>query len=333
MSGIDIRGLLVAGGAFPIFQAWDAKGGLHIVKSIAARNALPLLYRVLDTDRTTIVYVEGGSFYRLISNPATENTTDSDWEEISLGSVIGTNQTLVGTWNVNNTNPALQDGSYSGDNGDYFFVNGAPSDTQVTIPGLFGGAQQTVKDGDTIVYTGDQFIVVRNNVAFNVPTELLVTQVVADISTRNALQRFTNMRVLVTDAGDDPQVSAGVSAEYIYLPNDGGADGAGFVRITNPGLSPSGQTITTTDNALVIEESGTYVYTGAGLGTWTLPELANTTKGAQIRIKNASSDEGDLIVQRGGGVDVILSTGDKTQTVVFYGDKMNIFIAADKWIL
>ena len=232
---MNIRGLFRSAGNFPIVRARDVQGGLIVVKSRSLRNAIPRAFRVLDANRTTLVYVEGGDLWRLINNPTTETTQDSDWQ-VAFQNNNGDPETLVGTWNVDNSDPVLTDAGALNRNGEYYFVRGAPNDSDVTITGLFEGETVTVKNGDMVVSAGTFWVVRRYDPQVTIPDELIVRQYVQDIAARNALDRWEGMSVVVKDAGGDPAVDSGVSAEYLYKPSSGDADGQGFVRILNPNL-------------------------------------------------------------------------------------------------
>lgn len=136
------------------------KGGIFIKKTKALRNAIGVLYRKLSSDTTTLCYVENDNIiYKLVNNPTTASTTDSDWEALSLSS---SSLTPVGNWNADNTDPALTDAGAAGREGEFYFVTGAPTATDVTHAGLFGGVVTSVSDGMYVVSVGTAWIVVSN---------------------------------------------------------------------------------------------------------------------------------------------------------------------------
>lgn len=141
-------------------------GGIRTVKTLAQRNAIPALYRYFSVEESTIVFVEDESqLYRLNNNPS-GTTANSDWTLITLGN-ISSSLTPIGTWNVNNTEPAITDEGAAGTNGSFYFVTGAPTPQDVTIAGLFEGATTTVVDGNMIISVGTRWVVVSNSTAWN----------------------------------------------------------------------------------------------------------------------------------------------------------------------
>lgn len=317
-------------GDFPIANSWQTKGGIFVVKSITERNKIPKSLRVLDNVRSTMAYVEGGDVYYLTTNPTTQGTTDADWD-IAIQSVPS-EQTLLGTWKSDNTSPILQDDGYTGQSGDYYIVSNTPSDESITHAGLFGDNTVTVIDGDQIIYSDNKWIVVRNKTVITIPSEGTVTQYVADIAARNALNVFQGMRVIVNDAGDDPNVNSGITAEYIYQPNDAGADGQGYVRLNNPNLVQPPVNLETTES-ITIEEPGYYIYTGAGQATFTLPAIADVNKNDEIKIKNRSSDQSTLIVQTANAGEMWRIDEAADGTAVYPQDKNLILTAESYWTI
>jgi hypothetical protein len=287
-----VRGLFESAGNFPIFRAQDAKGGMLIVKNKAARNAIPAQFRVLDTKRTTMCYIEGDDMYYLINNPPGNITADSDWA-VALAS--GQPEVLIGTWKDDNTDPVLQDTDSDGDNnGDYYFVRGAPTDKMVTHAGLFLGNTETIKNGDMIVSANGKWVVRRFDPNVFIPEELIVRQYVADITERDNLDRWEGMAVVVKDAGDDPNVQVGFSAEYLYKPSSGDADAQGFVHIINPNLNTAGQNIETA-TGITITGPGKYIYTGSGNDNFVLPDISTAMIGDEVWIKNLATNPGDVL--------------------------------------
>lgn len=132
-----------------LLNARYLKGGVFVRKTRAQRNQIGLLFRVLDGAFSTLCFVSAENIlYELISNPSTETTSDSDWK-ISLQ--IQSGLSPIGTWDVSNTDPELEDADAVGLNGSFYFVTGAASPVLVNFPELFGGASKTVKNGDLIV--------------------------------------------------------------------------------------------------------------------------------------------------------------------------------------
>jgi len=320
-----VRALLRSAGNYPIFQDWDKKGGMFIVKNKAARNAIPAQFRVLDTDRTTMCYVEGDEIYYLNNNPAGDLTADTDWE---IAVTKGVPETLIGTWKSDNTDPVLLDtDSTTDNNGDYYFVRGAPTDQMVTHTGLFEGNTETVKNGDMIVSAAGKWVVRRFDPQVNIPEELIVRQYVQDITERDNLDRWEGMAVVVKDIG------TGFSAEYLYKPSSVDADGQGFVLLTNPNLNPSGQVVITSDNALAITGPGIYVYVGAGDANWTIPSIGSAIQGGIIMCKNRSSDEGNLIINADAAGEIYDTDGTYDTKLIFPEDKFVSFIAETYWTI
>jgi hypothetical protein len=140
-------------------------GGVRIVKSKAQRNAIPYLYRSMNTEETTLCYVENdGQLWRLTNNPLGV-TSDSDWTLVTFGSV-STFQP-VGTWDPANLTPVLSDAGAAGRNGEFYFVTGSPTSQDVTISGLFGDETVTVVDGNLIVSVGSQWVVVASSLTWD----------------------------------------------------------------------------------------------------------------------------------------------------------------------
>lgn len=140
-------------------------GGVRMVKTIAHRNAIKYLYRFLDTQESMIVFVEAdNAFYKLINNPLTDTTSNTDWERLNLNGV--STFTPIGSWDSNNLDPVLTDAAASGRNGEFYFVKSTPSPIEVTYTNLFGGEETPVVDGNLIVSVGTRWIVVSNSVSW-----------------------------------------------------------------------------------------------------------------------------------------------------------------------
>src|SRR5690606_28258910 len=125
--------------------------------------SINLLRRKLDATTTTLAIVlDDNKIYRLINNPSTNTTTDSDWSEFTIGETSSFRP--IGEWDADNDNPVLQDTGALGLNGQFYFVTNAPTQRDVTYTGLFGGTTKTVTNGDLIVSVGDKWIVVTSSV-------------------------------------------------------------------------------------------------------------------------------------------------------------------------
>lgn len=130
------------------------KAGLFVTKTRDQRNStIRLLYRDNNQNTTTLCYVSADkALYELTGTVTTEDTTDSDWTRLDFG--VSDILIAKGTWNADNTTPALLDASAIGNGNDFYVVTGAATPTQVQVDGLFGGQEITVKDGDWIISNG-----------------------------------------------------------------------------------------------------------------------------------------------------------------------------------
>lgn len=146
-----------------LLQSHFLIGGIHVVQNKTQRNSINLLRRKLDATTTTLAIVlDDNKIYRLISNPTTNLTTDSNWQEFTLGETSSFRP--IGEWDADNDAPVLQDSGALGLNGQFYFVTNAPTQRNVTYTGLFGGITETVTNGDLIVSVGDKWIVVTSSV-------------------------------------------------------------------------------------------------------------------------------------------------------------------------
>jgi hypothetical protein len=206
-----IRGPLVPGGDYQAVDGKFVKGGFHAVLTLQQMLNMPSWLRILDAENTTVVYVANDNvLYELINEPGTPATTLTDWDVISIGGgdtdrVIN----LVGEWNADNTTPVLQDSGATGITGDAYVVIGAPSPTDVTHAGLFGGATKNVVNGDYVISVGTMWITLKTAVTWegiNKPqaiVDYVAGTVIAhthDISDINGLQDELNLKFIASSA-------------------------------------------------------------------------------------------------------------------------------------
>ena len=142
-----------------LIQNKYVKAGLFVVKTRAQRNSIiKTLYRTLDGETTTLCYVSADrAMYELISNPSSEGTTDQDWKILDFG--VSDIITFKGTWDFDNTTPALTDALAENEGNKYYITTGAPTPTVFQDPNLFGGQSVTIVDGDWIISNGEQWFV------------------------------------------------------------------------------------------------------------------------------------------------------------------------------
>jgi hypothetical protein len=139
------------------------KGTIFIKITRAQRNAIGPLFRSLQNDNTTAcLVIEDGVIYKLINNPTTQGTTDNDWAPAISVANADTQIIPIGTWDINNTSPVLQDIDANGINGNFYYVQGAPNKTDVTIPGLFQSNTIQVINNDWIISVGTYFVALSN---------------------------------------------------------------------------------------------------------------------------------------------------------------------------
>lgn len=149
-----------------LMQAQYLIGGVHVVMNKTQRNNINLLRRQLNATSTTLaVVLDEGRIYKLINNPNTTTTTDSDWEIFFIGETSSFRP--IGEWDADNDNPVLQDSGAFGINGQFYFVTNAPTQRDVTYAGLFDGQTETVVNGDLIVSVGDKWVVVTSSVTWD----------------------------------------------------------------------------------------------------------------------------------------------------------------------
>jgi hypothetical protein len=144
------------------------KGTIFIKITKAQRNAIGPLFRSLQNDNTTAcLVIEDGVIYKLINNPTTQDTTDSDWAPAISVANADTQIIPIGTWDITNTNPVLQDTDANGINGNFYYVQGAPNLTDVTIPGLFQNTTTQVINKDWILSVGTHFVALSNTTTWD----------------------------------------------------------------------------------------------------------------------------------------------------------------------
>jgi hypothetical protein len=144
------------------------KGTIFIKITRAQRNAIGPLFRSLQNDNTTAcLVIEDGVIYKLINNPTTQDTTDSDWAPAISVANADTQIIPIGTWDITNTNPVLQDTDANGINGNFYYVQGAPNLTDVTIPGLFQNTTTQVINKDWILSVGTHFVALSNTTTWD----------------------------------------------------------------------------------------------------------------------------------------------------------------------
>jgi hypothetical protein len=144
------------------------KGTIFIKITRAQRNAIGPSFRSLQNDNTTAcLVIEDGVIYKLVNNPATQNTTDGDWAPAISVANADTQIIPIGTWDITNTNPVLQDTDANGINGNFYYVQGAPNLTDVTIPGLFQNTTTQVINKDWILSVGTHFVALSNTTTWD----------------------------------------------------------------------------------------------------------------------------------------------------------------------
>lgn len=141
-------------------------GGIFVVRTLTQRNNIKLGYRKLNSTSTTLCLVaDTNQLYKLINEPNTQFTTNSDWALISLG-VTGS-LTPVGEWDPVINAPALTDAGALNRNGEFYFVINAGSGFLFQDPNLFINQAVTVYNGDWIVSIGERWTVLRPTVTWD----------------------------------------------------------------------------------------------------------------------------------------------------------------------
>lgn len=203
-----------------LLQAQYLIGGVHIVLNKTQRNNINFLRRKLDASTTTLAFVASENrIYKLINNPNTNTTSDSDWEVVSLGDTSAFRP--IGLWDADNDDPVLQDTDANGRNGQFYFVDNAPTQRNVTYTGLFGGQTETVVNGDLIVSVGDKWVVVSSSTTWG---SLQKPQVIDDyvngivISHTHMAADITDLNTLLDQKFDDSDL-ADLNIDFDLVPD------------------------------------------------------------------------------------------------------------------
>lgn len=206
------------------------QGTLFIKMTKAQRNNIPYLSRSLDSENTTAcLVVSEGTIYKLINNPVSNTTIDTDWD--SALSIATSSTQPIGQWDASNTNPILQDTDAAGINGKFYYVTGAPTLTDVTYPGLFLGQTTQVINDDWIMSVGTHFIRVRNTTVWD---NLNRPQVIIDyengtvIGHTHSINDITNLATTLAGKWDDNKL-ASLVLDFIDVP-DASIPNVAFLR-------------------------------------------------------------------------------------------------------
>jgi hypothetical protein len=142
---------------YSIFQ----KGGVFVTRSIARRNSIPVNRRQLDQDWSTVVMVitpPNVTMWRLINEPGTLYTTNSDWAKIETDLNLHSGLFMKGFWNPDNQSESIIFDNDPAQMGWFYVVTGVPEATQdIQIQGLFGGQITTVSNGGYVIYDGSKY--------------------------------------------------------------------------------------------------------------------------------------------------------------------------------
>ena len=207
------------------------KGTVFIKITKAQRNVIPLLSRSMEADNTTLCFVvNDNTFYKLVNNPAGDSTVDADWEPTNQvsggGSIIP-----VGQWDVSNTAPYLQDTDAIGINGQFYYVQGAPNQVDVTHTGLFQGQTTQMINNDWVTSVGTHWVVVRNTTTWE---SLNRPQVIIDyengivIAHQHEISEINNLQTILNSKFDDSNL-ADMVLDYVDVP-DAGIANVAFLR-------------------------------------------------------------------------------------------------------
>lgn len=162
----EIRDFLVPGFNGAFLANDSTMGGIFIRASKAQRNNIGLNFRQLDPLETTLCYVHAdNAWYRLINNPNSATTADSDWDLMDFGATQAL--TPVGLWDPNTNLPDLDDAGAAGRNGEFYFAINAPLGVTVSVGDLFTGSSTVVYEGDWIISIGTQWAVVRPTITWD----------------------------------------------------------------------------------------------------------------------------------------------------------------------
>jgi len=199
------------------------QGTLFIKITKAQRNNIPLESRSLDSENSTLcIVVSEGTIYKLINNPITDTTTDSDWDTALNLSTSGSIEP-IGTWDKDNDNPYIQDDDASGINGKFYYVTDAPSLTDVTHSGLFLGLTTQVINDDWIMSVGTHFIRVRNTTTWE---SLNKPQVIIDyengivIGHTHSISDIINLTTVLSSKWDDNKLASLLISPLRFPPRE-----------------------------------------------------------------------------------------------------------------
>ena len=209
------------------------KGTVFIRVTKAQRNSIGKLYRSLESDSTTICLVLNDNvFYKLINNPDTEATQDSDWEALPFEGVGGDGAIMpIGTWDANNQDPALTDSDASGINGNFYYVVGAPSPINVSYPDLFQDEEKEVVDNDMVMSMGDYWEVIKNTTtweALNKPQVIVDYENGIVIAHSHAIADIAGLSSILASKYDESDL-ADMTLDYVDVP-DAGLVNVAFLR-------------------------------------------------------------------------------------------------------
>jgi hypothetical protein len=154
-----------------IIQNQFIKGTLFIFQTNEQKLDLKPGYRQLvDGETSTMCFILGdNTMWKLKTNPNTDKTTESDWEPVPLGTPAS--MSPVGEWSgatgITDGAVLLKDTDAANNNGDFFLVTDAPAPVTRIYPGLFGGAEVTVRNGDSIISLGTRYTVLTNTMTWD----------------------------------------------------------------------------------------------------------------------------------------------------------------------
>ena len=69
---------------YPVVDNKDVAGGYHITDNVSSMYSIPYLRRRIGM---AVYVLNENKTYRLINNPSSKNTTNSDWKEIISSSL------------------------------------------------------------------------------------------------------------------------------------------------------------------------------------------------------------------------------------------------------
>jgi hypothetical protein len=200
------------------------KGTIFIKITRAQRNAIGPLFRSLQDDNTTAcLVIEDGVIYKLINNPTTQGTTDNDWAPAISVANADTQIIPIGTWDINNTSPVLQDIDANGINGNFYYVQGAPNKTDVTIPGLFQSNTIQVINNDWIISVGTYFVALSNTTTWenlNRPQSIRNYENGIVISHTHSLSEILGLLSALSEKYDANNL-ASMTVDFVDVPDSG----------------------------------------------------------------------------------------------------------------